>query len=331
MHKKIRWGILGCGRIARKFAGDLKWVDNGVLTAIASRNPATAQAFAAEFPVPHVHDSYEDLVSNPEVDVVYVATPHALHYENTLLCLDHGKAVLCEKAFAINTRQASAMIQRARSAGVFLMEALWTRFLPHYQLARTWAEEGKLGNIRSVLVNFGFRPAAPAPARLLDPSLGGGTMLDIGIYNVFIALSFLGKPDTIEASAALTPDGVDEQCAVLFRYRNGAMAQLFSTFQSNLPTEAEICGDAGRIRLTTRFYEPTAKVEYYPGYPDSCQVLPVAKEAGLGYQFEARHVGWCLLQGLTESPVMAHADTLLLMETLDAIRSCAGIRYPADA
>lgn len=331
MDKKIRWGIIGCGGIARKFASDLKWVDNGVLTAVASRDMATAQAFAADFPVPHIHDSYKALVANPDVDVVYVATPHALHCDNTLLCLDHGKAVLCEKAFAINTRQASAMIQRARARKIFLMEALWTKFLPHFQLAHTWSQEGKLGTIRSVLVNFGFRPAKQAPARLLEPALGGGTLLDIGIYNVFMALSFLGKPNTIEAAATLTPEGVDKQCAVLFRYKNGAMAQLFSTFESNLPTEAEISGDQGRIRLTTRFYEPSASVEYYPDYPDSRQILSVTKEPGLGYQHEARHAGWCLQQGLTESPVMTHADTLLQMETLDAIRSCAGIRYPADA
>ncbi len=325
-----RWGILGCGRIARKFASDLAHVQDARLVAVASRGRERAEAFGREFPCRYQHDSYEALASNPEVDVIYVASPHGLHHEHTLLCLHHHKAVLCEKAFAINTRQAREMIDLARSQGVFLMEALWTKFSPHYTLLQQLLQEKLLGEIHSVLVNFGFIPQAPVPERLYDPSLGGGTLLDIGIYNVFLALSVLGTPAGIEASMTPSQSGVDQQCAVLFTYPSGAMAQLFSTFSSNLATEADISGDKGRIRLHHRFYEPGAAIAFYPGRVESVRMLDYPKEPGFGYQFEARHVGECLRLGLTESPVMSHADTLELMETLDRIRLAAGIHYAAD-
>jgi predicted dehydrogenase len=328
--KTIRWGILGAGRIARKFASDFRLVDDAELIAIGSRSRESADKFADEFPLTYRHDSYEALAQNPEVDAIYIATPHNLHYENTLLCLENGKAVLCEKPFAMNSRQSLEMIALAREKKVFLMEALWTKFHPHYKKMREMVGEGALGEIRSVLVNFGFIPPEPVPARIFDPALGGGTLMDIGIYNVFMALSVLGAPDHIDAVMTPASTGVDEQCAILFRYKNGAMAQLFSTFSSNLATEADICGSLGRIRLTSRFYETTSLVEYYPGRFDSKQVIPVEKEPGFGYQYETRHVNDCLRKGLTESDIVTFADTLLLMETLDKIRGIAGIRYATD-
>lgn len=328
--KTIRWGILGAGRIARKFASDLRLVENCQLVAIGSRSKESADEFKKEFPVQYCHYSYEELAENPEVDVIYIATPHNLHYENTLLCLQHNKAALCEKPFAMNSRQAIVMIAMAKAKNIFLMEALWTKFHPHYLKMQEMIGQGLLGEIKSILVNFGFKPTHPVPARLFDPALGGGTLMDIGIYNVFIAMSILGKPDHIEASITPASTGVDEQCAILFRYKNGAMAQLFSTFSSNLATEADICGTEGRIRLTSRFYEPSATVEFYPDKTDSRQIIPVKKEQGFGYQYEARHVNDCLRRGMTESNVVSFADTLLLMETLDKIRKTAGIRYAAD-
>jgi predicted dehydrogenase len=326
----IRWGILGCGRIARKFASDLQYVENAELIAVGSRNQATADAFAKEFPARYRHAGYEALAANPEVDVIYIASPHSLHHEHTLMCLDRKKAVLCEKALALNSGQVKEMIDKAPREKDFLMEALWTKFLPHYQKLQEMLAEKKLGDIRSMLVNFGFIPQPPVPPRLLDPALGGGTMLDIGIYNVFITLSVLGRPDEIEASMTPASTGIDEQCAVLFKYRNGALAQLFSSFSSNLATEADINGSKSRIRLTTRFYEPSTTIEFYPERTDSRQIIPFQKEPGAGYQYEARHVGECLRKGLTESPVMTHADSLLLMETLDRVRAAAGIVYGAD-
>jgi predicted dehydrogenase len=326
----IRWGILGAGRIARKFASDLKYVADAELVAIGSRSQQSADDFAAEFPVKYRHDTYEALAQNPEVDVIYIATPHNLHHENTLLCLRRGKAVLCEKPFAMNTAEAAAMIEFAKLKGLFLMEALWTKFHPHYQKAMEMVGQGQLGEIRSVLVNFGFRPPSPPPARIFDPALGGGTLMDIGIYNIFIAMSVLGRPDEINAVMTPASTGVDEQCSVLLRYKSGAMAQLFSTFSSNLATEADICGSEGRIRLTSRFYDASSKLEYYPGRPDTRQVIDVHKEEGFGYQYEARHVNECLKKGLTESPVITFNDTMALMEVLDATRKVAGIRYQTD-
>jgi predicted dehydrogenase len=269
-------------------------------------------------------------VQNAEVDVIYVATPHGLHYEHVMLCLQHKKAVLCEKAFAINYRQTKEMLDFAKAQNVFIMEALWSKFLPHYNKVQEMLQQNMLGTIRSVLINFGFIPQAPVPKRLYDPALGGGSLLDIGIYNVFFALSVLGEPDEIEATMTPAPGNVDEQCAVLFKYKNGALAQLFSTFTSNLATEADISGTTGRIHLTSRFYEPNATIEYYPGRMDSKQIVEVKKEPGFGYQYEAAHVTQCLQQGLAESPVMTHRDTLLLMKTLDRIREKAGIVYLAD-
>jgi predicted dehydrogenase len=328
--KTIRWGILGTGRISHKFASDLKLVNDAELIAVGSRSKAGADEFSQKFPVKYQHDSYEALVQNPEVDVIYIATPHNLHYENTLLCLQHNRAVLCEKPFAMNTRQAVEMINFARKQKVFLMEALWTNFHPHFIKMQQMIKQGILGEIKSVLVNFGFKPVAPIPARLFDPALGGGTIMDIGIYNVFIAMSVLGKPDDIDAVMTPASTGVDEQCAVLFKYNNGAVAQLFSTFSSNLATEADICGTEGRIRLTSRFYEPSATVEFYKDRADKKEIIAVEKEDGFGYQYEARHVNECLQKGLTESPVISFADTLLMMETLDKIRQIAGIHYPSD-
>jgi predicted dehydrogenase len=331
MNNTVNWGILGCGRIARKFAADLVFAGNAKLVAAASRDADNARSFAKEFHADKAYGNYEDLVADKNVDVIYVATPHSHHHEHTLLCLNNNKAVLCEKAFAVNSRQAKEMVDRARSRKVFLMEALWTKFLPHQQQMEKMVREGKIGEIRSVQVNFGFRPQPPVPPRLFDAKLAGGTLLDIGVYNVFMATSVLGKPDQIEAHMTPAATGVDEQCAVLFRYKNGAMAQLFSTFSSDLATEASINGTKGRIRLTHRFYAPDSVIEYYEGKPDNVEIVNTgdAKE-GFGYQHEARHVGECLLSRLTESPVVPLDDTLERMQLLDEIRAKAGIRYAED-
>ncbi|MDB5110199.1 MAG: afr 2 [Mucilaginibacter sp.] len=328
--KIIRWGILGTGRIARKFAADLQLAGGCELLAVGSRTKEGVFEFSKEFPVKYCHDSYEELVQNTEVDVIYIATPHNMHYENTLLCLNHHKAVLCEKPFAINTRQALEMINLAIEKKVFLMEALWTKFHPHYIKTLEMINGGMLGEIKSVLINFGFKPVPPVNPRLFDPVLGGGTIMDIGIYNIFMAMSILGKPDHIDAVMTPASTGVDEQCAILFHYKNGALAQLFSTFSSNLATEADICGSEGRIRLTSRFYEPSATIEFNRGRDIERQIIPVHQEEGTGYQYEVRHVNECLRNSLIESPVIPFADTISLMETLDKIRHIAGVRYPAD-
>ena len=331
MSNTIRWGILACGKIAKKFAADLQHVEGAVLTAVASRDIDKAKAFATEVSVPKYFGTYEELVASDDVDVIYVASPHSHHHEHTLLCLNHGKAVLCEKAFAINSRQAHEMVDLARTKKVFLMEALWSRFLPHYQKVKEMLEEEKLGEIKGIMANFGFKPMPPVSPRLFDPSLGGGSLLDIGIYPVFFAQSLLGKPDTIIAKMDPAYTGVDEQCSMIFHYKNGQTATLFSTLVSNLETDADIFGTEGRIRLTSRFYEPSATIQYYPGIVSTRTEIPIEKEPGFGYQHEARHVQDCLQKGLTESPVWSLDDTLDLMETLDRVREAIGLNYPVDS
>ena len=328
MNKTIRWGILGCGKIARKFASDLKFVKDASLEAVASRDTDNAAAFAKEFNAAKSYGSYTAMLESPDIDIVYIATPHGLHHEHALLCLEHNKAVLCEKAFALNAHQTKEMIDKAREKRLFLMEALWSKFIPSYKKLIALKEEGALGNIKSVLINFGFIPQHPVAKRIYDPALGGGTLLDIGIYNVFYALSVLGKPDSIEASITPAATGVDEQCAILFKYNNGSFAQLFSTYTSYLATEADFNGDKGRVRLTHRFYTPDAALEFFPDRADSKQIIPVDKTEGFGYHYEATHAGECLRLGLTESPVMTHAHTMLLMETLDEIRRAAYSSLP---
>ena len=327
----IKWGILGAGNIAKKLAADIALIDNAQLVAVGSRSKEKATQFAREFAIPHIHDSYEDLAKDPEVDVIYVATPHSHHHENTLMCLENNKAVLCEKAFAVNYRQAKEMVEKARQKKLFLMEAMWTKFLPHYNKMKSIVDSGQLGDISSVLINFGFKPRTPVPARLFDPALAGGTILDIGVYNVFIAMSVLGRPDEIEASMTPASTGIDEQCSVLFKYKSGAMAQLFSSFVAHLPTEADINGSDGRLRLTHRFYAPESTLEFYPEKMDSKQqVLFDGPQQGWGYQYEVKHVCECLEKGMKESDVMTLDNTLEMMRVLDEIRKKAGIRYEAD-
>ena len=326
-----RWGILGCGRIAKKFAADLQYVDGSELIALASRSIDTSTKFAQEFPARHILGSYEALVKNDEVDAIYIATPHAMHHEHTLLCLNHGKAVLCEKAFALNSRQVSEMIETATKKDVFLMEALWTKFVPHYKTTMQMVKDGTLGDIQSMQVNFGFITDASFPERLNKPELGGGSLMDIGIYNVFMTMSVLGEPDEIEARMITNEYGVDAQMSVTFYYNNGAVAQLLSSFLTNLSTAAEINGDKGRLRLASRFYEPiSTAIEYYPDRADNKKTIEFDKEPGWGYQHQIRHVQDCLQKGLKESPVMSLNDSLVLMKTLDRIRAKCGLRYYVD-
>jgi predicted dehydrogenase len=331
MHSnKIRWGILGCGKIANKFAADLALVDGAELRAVASRDLQKAKTFASQHGAKLTYTSYQELATSEEVDVIYVATPHGLHHTHVMLCLQHKKAVLCEKAFALNAKQAKEMLSFAKQQDVFLMEAFWTKFLPQYQLMMKMIEVGDLGDIKMIQADFGFKAATPPPQRLYDPALGGGSLLDIGIYPVFLALSILGRPIEVQANMQAYSTGLDEQCAVSLTFENGAMASLYSTFAADTPVAAVISGTKARLHITNRFHNVTSYMELQKKN-EASQVLNFHKEDGLGYQYEARHVCECLRLGLTESPVMKHSDTLLLMETLDRIRKACGIVYPADA
>jgi predicted dehydrogenase len=329
MAKIIRWGILGAGKIANKFASDLRWVEDAELKAVGSQDKLKGEQFAKTYNIPIVYNSYEELVTSKEVDVIYVATPHGFHHKHVMLCLNHGKAVLCEKAFALNAKQVTEMIELSRKKKIFLMEAFWTRFIPQYEMVRTMIDRGDIGEIKLIQADFGFKAPSPPAQRLFDPELGGGSLLDIGIYPVFFALSLLGKPTALNAIMTPSPSGVDEQIVINMKFANGALAVLFSTFASDTPTEAVIAGTEGRIQMRNRFHNPVGNIELVKNR-DEVQPVNVRREEGYGYQFEARHVGECLRKGLTQSPVYSLQDSLLLIETLDKIRKSAGIKYSVD-
>jgi len=327
--QKVRWGILGCGKIANKFASDLRLVKDAELVAVASRDRERAAEFSKTFKASLAFDSYDALVTCEKVDVIYIATPHGFHHEHALLCLNHKKAVLCEKALALNSRQVSEMIKTSREKKVFLMEAFWTKFLPQYKLVTDLIQKGEIGTVKLIQADFGFKAPQPTPQRLHDPKLGGGALLDIGIYPVFLAVSLMGKPTEVEAVMTPFPSGVDEQISSILKFESGALAVLSATFASFTPVEATIQGSDGYIRMTNRFHNVVSNVELVKGAGPS-QTLNVHKEDGFGYQFQARHVGECLRNNLIESPVMSHADSALLMETMDRIRQRCGIKYEVD-
>jgi predicted dehydrogenase len=325
----IRWGILGCGKIAHKFASDLKLVKDAELVAVASRDQGRAAAFGGQHGAQFIFSDYESLLSSPAIDVVYVATPHGFHHDHVMLCLKHKKAVLCEKAFALNTRQLEEMIRFAKSQNVFLMEAFWTKFLPQYEEMMRIVKRGALGEIKLIQSDFGFKAPEPKAQRLYDPVLGGGSLLDIGIYPVFLALSLLGKPSEVQAMITTFETGVDEQCVITMKFGNSALAVLSSTFAADTPVEAMIAGTTGRLHIRNRFHNAVGTMEMVTGR-DELRKIEVHRESGFGYQFEARHVGDCLRKGLIESPVMSHQDSLILMQTMDHIRQLCGVRYACD-
>ena len=330
MSANIKWGIIGTGRIAHNFAADLQLVEHAKLIAVGSRKQETADQFAAEFNLAKSYGSYEALAADKEIDAVYIATPHVFHYTNTLLCLEQQKAVLCEKPFAMNGEQVAGLIAAARKNNVFLMEALWSRFLPHYQQLMKMLENKVIGEVLAVHADFGFKLHNNAPQRLTDIALGGGTLLDIGIYNVFFVLSILGRPDSIDAAIKKAANGIDEQCSATFTYQNGSVAHLFSTFNATIPVEVQVFGSKANIKLTHRFYEPSCTILLSDASGINYQPVPAERGEGIGYVFEARHMTDCLLKGLKESPLMRFEDSTLLIETLDRIRNKAGLIYPQD-
>jgi len=327
MTKTINWGIIGLGKIAHKFAQDLAQVNHAKLLAVASTSSGRAQDFATTYGAPHAYGSYEGILDCPDLDVVYIATPHNLHHSSTLLCLNKGIAVLCEKPFAIHARQAAEMIETARAQETFLMEALWTRFLPVTEKALELIASGAIGEVLSIKADFGFKADFEPRSRLYDPVLGGGALLDIGIYPAFLAQLLLGKPTGIKALASIGPTGVDEEIGVTLQYAGGQMAHLHASIRSKTKTEAFIYGELGVIHIHTRWHESTAltllKNEQRPlDYSFAMR--------SRGYNFEAEEVMRCLQEGLKESPLWPLKSTQSLMELLDAIRRETGIVYAED-
>ncbi len=327
MMDKIRWGILGTGVIANKFAIGLKAAPGAELVAVGSRAQATADQFGDTFGVPRRHASYEALAHDPDVDVIYISTPHPLHKDNTLLCLEAGKAVLCEKPFAINAAEAAAMIKLARQKKLFLMEAMWTRFLPAVIKARQLIAEDAIGDVRMFMGDLGFRAEFDPKNRLFDPALGGGALLDVGIYPVSFASVIFGTPAKVTSLAHLGATGVDEQAAMLLSYAGGQLSLLAAAVRVDIPSEAIIMGTKGQIRVHAPIYCPVRLTLSRPEQGEEVIDLPLE---GNGYNYQALEVMNCLRNGWLESVTMPLDETLTIMRTMDEIRAPWGLKYPTE-
>lgn len=323
--RTYNWAILGCGRIARKFSNDLKLLPNARLYAAAARDYSKAETFAREVGFEKAYGSYEAMLADPAVDVVYVATPHSHHHEHVMMCLQAGKAVLNEKAFALTFREANEMVQTARTKGVFLMEAFWTRFQPSFLKTLEILQSGELGSLKIVRSDFAFRAIKDPEKRLYNVSLGGGSLLDIGIYPVFAALSVLGVPKRIKALATFAETGIEESIAMVFQYPGGELASLYSSFATNSFVTSEYNCEKGSIFMARRWMSPTSVTVWHEGGREESFTF---QEPGNGYQYEAKHVMECLDAGKTESEMMPLDFTLKMMETLDRIRMETGIVFP---
>jgi predicted dehydrogenase len=321
--KTIRWGIIGLGRIAHKFAQDLMTVEGCELYAVASRSQEKANAFASQYHASKAYNTYEALANDTKVNAVYIATPHVLHKENTIMCLKKGSAVLCEKPFAMNLEEVSEMINVAKSNRVLLMEALWTYFLPHYQHVLKTLETKTYGNILKIEADFGFYREFNDDARLFKKSLGGGSLLDIGIYPIFAALTILGKPNSIEAQATFFENGADSTCNMTFKYPNHISAHLKSSLLEDLPTEAIIHFEKGTLKMNTQFHAPTSVTTSVNGKEETKNFTSDT----FGYNYEIAHFNQLLRFGKTESDVMTFAFSKLLIKTLDEVRMKIGLEY----
>ena len=327
MADAIRWGIIGTGTIAKKFAEDLVRMPEARLVAIGSRTQKGADEFGKVFKIPHRHPNYGDLAANPEVDCIYVATPHPFHYENALLCLNAGKAVLCEKPFAINSRQAENMIQLARGKNLLLMEAMWTRCFPVMHRLRELLQQRVIGDLQLVTADFGFRAEFDSESRLFNPQLGGGALLDVGIYPVSFASMVLGEPKEIDATATLGKTGIDEQTAITLKYSGGPLAVLHTSIRANTSCEATMIGTRGRIRVHSPFWKPSKMTISIDDATEETIEMPYS---GHGYYFEAKEFMNCLREGKVESPIMPLEETLSILRVLDEARKQFGVRYPME-
>jgi predicted dehydrogenase len=368
VNKLIRWGIWGTGSIAHLVASDFRLVDGAVLHAVASRTPERAQRFAAGHQVPRCYGTLEALLNDAEVDVVYIATPNYRHVDDCLASIRAGKAVLCEKPFALNLSQAHQIAEAARHHKVFCMEAMWTRFIPAVQEAKRCIDGGAIGSIRMLQGNFAYPVPAGSEARFFDVDLGGGALLDRGVYLISLAQQLLGVPQSIRGTACLGATGVDEQSAYQLVYAQGSLADLAASLRVRGSNELIIFGERGIVRLCEPFYRAHRLVLQSSAYPRAAapegaprsggvrKIIGTVRDApttkslwrrlsplrdllhrrvrtfpfpGNGYQFELLHVGHCLREQRTESPIMPLADSLEVMRTMDALRSQMGVERSA--
>lgn len=330
-HKPIiNWGIIGLGKIAHKFAHDLLLEAHSNLYAVASRSQEKAKAFMALYQAEVAYNDYAQLANDPNVDAIYIATPHVFHCEQTLMCLEAGKAVLCEKAFAMNEKEVRQMIEKSREKQVFLMEALWTRFIPATEYLLTLLAQNTIGDIRLVRADFGFKGEYDTTRRFYNRDLGGGSLLDIGIYPIYLSLLTLGAPDAITAHADFAATQVDESCRMFFHYKNKnqqpANAVLDSTLTTATPVEAWLHGTTGTLKLHQRFHH-TEQISHYDLKNNLIETWEIPY-TGNGYYHEIQEVNRCLQEGLTESPKMPLSFSLALIQTLDRVRQKIGLVYP---
>ena len=320
----IRWGILSAGRIADRFAGDLKKTPGAKVVAVAARSAQRAAAFAAKHSIPRAYGSYEELAKDPDIDVIYVGTTHNFHREHTLLCLENGKHVLCEKPFALNAAEARQMIACAHEKKLFLMEAMWSRFNPTYMRAMRWINDGLIGEVRMLKADFGFKAPWEPERRLLNPTLAGGSILDVGIYPIALASNLFGlQPSHIQALAFLGTTGVDEQAGMILKYAHGQLALLSSAVRTRIPNNALIIGTEGMVWMPV-FWRARLALLWRP------KKLPRITWGTAGYQFEAIEVGQCIREKRIESTVIPLAESLALMETMDQIREKIDLKYPGE-
>jgi predicted dehydrogenase len=327
MTKIYNWGILGPGGIAKKFADDLSFLPNAKVHSVASRSLERAKSFGENYGAKYCYGSYQELVNCPDLDVIYIATPHSEHYENTLMCLNAGIPVLCEKAFAINAIQLKEMVELAQTKKVFLQEAIWTRFHPSIAKVLELIENQEIGEIVHIAADFGFLAKMDLEARWFNAELTGGSLLDIGIYPLFISKLLLGIPNQVKALATIAPTGVDASTSIALQFNNGATASLFSTFYANTDTTCTIYGTKGKIFIHGRFHETKGvtitKTDQEPQYFE-CERL------GHGYSYEAEDVQRCLAAGLTENNKLPLQFSMELIQLMDEIRAQIGLKYPNE-
>ncbi|WP_020619633.1 Gfo/Idh/MocA family protein [Paenibacillus daejeonensis] len=323
----VKWGIFGPGNISKKFATDLKFAEGAELLAVGGRSADKAEAFAQEFNIPRAYGSLEELAQDSDVQIVYVGTLHPVHKDNALILLRAGKAVICEKPFTMNEAEAAELIQVAKENNVFLMEAMWTRFLPPIVKVREWLASEKIGEVRMLKADFGFNIGWQPESRLLDPNKGGGALLDAGIYPVsFASMIFGTQPKSIQSVANIGKTGVDEQFSLLFEYEGGRSAVLNSAVQLGMVNDAYIYGTKGYIHIPNFLFGKSASLHVSGQDPEH---FNDGREMQ-GYNFEAEAAMQAIRAGKLESDIMPLAETQAIMGTLDAIRAQWGLRYEAD-
>lgn len=326
--RKINWGIVGLGRIAGKFVQDLRLVEGAQLHAVASRSLEKAEKFGNHYGSNHFYGSYEDLLNCPDLDVVYISTPHVFHCENAMMFLKKGIAVMVEKPAGMNLTEVKKMVACAKKHNTFLMEAMWTRFFPLIQRVIDLSKNGELGEIKTLCADFGFHQKPDPANRVQNKNLGGGGILDVGIYPVFLSLLLFGKPISIFAKTRIGESGVDESTHIFLEFENNRSGQFFCSIKELTEVEATIYGSEGKLKLHPRFHHPK-KISYGKYYES--EVSEFNNYPGFGYQFETEAVCNDLRAGRVENQLMTHQLSIDLMEVLDKIRKVAGVRYEQDS